>query len=375
LAACGGSDGLNRGDAGGPPPTATEFCQEAQAIYIARYMHCYGGEAADWPIFLGPSPCPTLAQEIEKQAVTYDPTKARACLAGIPRQPACDELWPDIPCIAEVLRGTLAEGQRCESSFACSADLVCGSPQGATFQCSTKSCQRIPGVGEPCEFFCQGNASCVDGTCVANLAAGAPCGAAGSAGCAYGFHCADSGAQPTCKKLVQDGPCATSQDCFDHQYCDTARLKCSARVGLGADCSLDPGACESFTACDPTTKRCVAASHPGQLCGNLLGFPSVCDGTCEISEGDAHARCVAARHANGTACTDGTECSSQYCAEGKCASVPSNDGVACEDYTECTSRLCTGGTCVAAGPIGAPCTGGVDCASGVCSAGVCVACP
>lgn len=374
IAACGGSGGLSR-DAGNDddagPVTATEFCQRVEALYTSQYMQCFGGKSTDWANIIGPSACPALAQEIEKHTVTYDPTNAKACLAELAEPIVCFEDWPARPCVRAVLTGSVADGQACENGFACQGDSECTYPPFTTNRCAVRVCQPTPTVGQACDSYCRAGASCVNNACVANLAFGARCGVE-EGPCGSGLYCATDDVEPTCKRLLENGRCTNGAECFYYQFCDVARTRCSNRLELGADCSSDPGSCQSFTACDPATKRCVEASHIGQLCGNLFGYPAVCEagGTCVFGTETNH--CVDPR-ANGAACAQDFECLSQRCAAGTCADRPPNDGVACNDASTCTSGICSNGMCASLGPNGAPCAGGYECQSGLCTGEICTA--
>lgn len=352
------------------PATAMEFCQQVDARQLELFMQCYGGKAADWAIFRGQSTCSTLAQEVEKQRLTYDKTKAAACLATFAEAHACDDQWTDLACVTEALVGTVADGQPCESGYVCTAGAFCAPAPDVGARCVSFVCRRSPKAGEPCsDVSCEAGSTCVSpGLCVANLKLGAACGRDGDPSCDYGLFCATEDAAPRCKQLVQGGPCTLNAGCFDYQYCDTATKRCSARPRLGGDCAADPTSCDSFLACDPSTKRCVEASHVGQLCGNLVGFTFVCEATC-VTSGDVN-HCVDLR-ADGAACAQDYECTSAHCIAGKCGATTPNDGAPCADFSECTSGICTDGLCGSQLPNGELCFVDGECKSGLCADGAC----
>jgi hypothetical protein len=353
------------------PATATEFCQRIEARQLELFMQCYGGKAADWAIFRGESKCASLTQEVEKQRLIYDRTKAQACLATFAEAHACDDQWTDLACAADVLAGAVPDGQPCANGYVCQAGAFCAPAADAVGRCAFDVCRRQPKVGEPCsDISCESGSTCVGtGVCAANLKLGAACGGDGDPVCEYGLSCAKGDAAPTCKKIVEGGPCTSSTGCFDHQYCDTATKRCSARPALGGDCTADPASCDSFLACDPTTHRCVEASHVGQLCGNLIGVSFLCEATCVFGERVNH--CVDPRE-GGAACAQDYECRSEHCIAGECSIPGSNDGAPCTDFTECTSATCNDGRCGFQYPKGAPCFGDGECMTGLlCLDGVC----
>jgi hypothetical protein len=364
--------GCNGGSAP-PPPTASGFCEKVETIRNQATMECYGGTAADWPIFFGRSTCPMLDAAITNGRLTYDPSKAADCLAQLSKPVACTADSPEGPsCVVSVLAGGVADGQPCESDYLCHAGSAC-TVADLTDGCPAQTCRHIPVAGEKCALLgggptCAFGASCVADTCVANAKLGDRCGAASDPGCDQNLYCAIDEPAPTCKRDVVNGPCVDRLGCFDYQYCDSTH-QCHDRLPVGADCSTDPTSCQSFTACDPTTHLCVEASHVGQLCGNLLSFSFLCQGgTCQPDDKNV-LHCVVPA-ADDAPCANGYECASGYCAASKCATRPPNDGASCADDT-----LCATGTCSADGLCadGSPCSNGVLCTSGVCAAGKCAA--
>jgi hypothetical protein len=152
-------------------------------------------------------------------------------------------------------------------------------------------------------------------------------------------------------------------------------MHCHNRLALGGDCSADPASCQSFTACDPSTRKCVAASHVGQLCGNLLGYPFLCGGGVCAQDTNNVSHCVMPVD-DGGACAQAYECSSGACTNGVCTPQVSNDGTACKTPGDCTSGICDSagtGLCVAKSGDGADCTDDLSCMSGWCSGAKCTA--
>jgi hypothetical protein len=388
---CGGGSGSQ---AAPPPATATEFCQQAEAIILDSYVQCYGGKAADWPIFLGPSKCPSLNAAVANHKLTYDATKAAACLDQLAKPVACSaDVSLEPSCTTTVLVAGVADGEPCDSSYVCHPGSTCYSGTADDI-CPVPTCQHSPVAGDKCRdgYDCGFPYQCLGDTCVAGLKLGAPCGNPDQAGCGINLYCATKDPTPTCKRPVENGPCPLGEGCFDYQYCDSTR-HCHARVELGGDCSSGPDACGSFTACDPTTHRCVEASHVGQLCGNIVGISILCQNSGCIADADGVGHCVDPAP-DGAACTQSYECL-DVCTNGKCAPLTPNDGAPCTDATLCatgtcgtdglcsdtatgcgnsllcTSGLCANGVCVPKDPNGTDCTIPETCASGLCSSGKC----
>jgi hypothetical protein len=371
--ACGGGGG---GGAGllvdtSEPATASAFCERMTEIDTAAAMQCYGGTAADWSSFFASAMCDTLDQAVANHRVTYDRSKATACLDEMVRPFACSSSkWPDgASCVKSVLVPAAAVGDPCDTAYVCPADSACWYSPGVFDSCSVQTCQPVAVPGATCDSWCSTELTCVANHCVANLKLGDRCGGADQALCANGLYCALSSPTPTCQRRVDGGSCQHDYECFDYQYCDSTHHG-HAPGGVGADCSSGPSVCGTFTACDPATHLCVAASHVGQLCGNIVGVPAECfGGICQM---DAHQiyHCVSPA-ADEAACANDYECSSGFCSNGKCAAAPPNDGDACTDDWMCTSGFCGAGVCAARSPDGADCTVSNECQSGSCAAGKC----
>jgi hypothetical protein len=360
------------------PVTASAFCQQVEALNVKSVMQCYGGKTTDWSIFYGQSECPSLDAAVNDNRLSYDVTKAAACLNQLAQPVACSADAPEGPtCVVSVLVGGVADGEPCDSTYVCHPGSSCTFVGEIVDSCPAMTCQHVPVAGEKCATLggfstCAFGASCLAGTCVANAKVGTPCGQMDDAACGQNLYCATADPVPECKRNVQDGPCTPAVfgglGCFDYQFCDSTG-RCRFRLVRGADCSSNPTGCESFTACDPDTHRCVQASHVGELCGDLLGYPFLCQGGSCQADANQVSHCVVPL-TDGAACANDFECASTFCAAGKCAERPPNDGAPCTDDT-----LCASGKCSAAGTCGdgSTCLNGALCTSGLCTAGVCVA--
>jgi hypothetical protein len=143
---------------------------------------------------------------------------------------------------------------------------------------------------------------------------------------------------------------------------------------VGGDCSADVVGCQSFTACDPVTHKCVAASRPGQLCANYVGIEyAFCRGASVCRSGDDDVRRCVTLVEDGGACAHEIECRSRICTNGICAVMAPNDGAPCDNPSQCSSGICNYamGVCVARYANGADCTSDGFCMSGWCSGGKC----
>jgi hypothetical protein len=165
----------------------------------------------------------------------------------------------------------------------------------------------VPTVGQPCGFECVDGAYCaVDGTCHAQLAAGAACNDYNA--CELGLTCSGLTATTdgTCTTIPKLGePCAGE--------CAEIGLVCRGtcvKAGLPGDACTVRGDCSLFYACDGS--QCVG--YP------TLGMP--CDVTCsDASWCNTATMTCEPQHTNGTTCTANDQCASHYC-DLTCMDVP-----------------------------------------------------
>ena len=119
---------------------------------------------------------------VAKGTVAYHRDKAAACL---------EELGPSSDCLAvrdcyqQALEGKVRAGAPCGDGYECSPDAACVAPGELSYNpCVVSTCTVFPTkAGDGCvefpSFSCRfGYTSCINGLCVANLTAGAPCDAA-----------------------------------------------------------------------------------------------------------------------------------------------------------------------------------------------------
>jgi hypothetical protein len=153
-------------------------------------------------------------------------------------------------------KDVIAEGQPC-NSFGCERPLYCTGNPG--------TCERLPELGEPCEFTCADGAVCsVSGTCVVEpTELGAPCADAFfPCGTQTGLQCRRS--DNTCiGPLPLGAPCGGetgTSDC-DFGWCDRfGSGKCEPWKAFGEACTRDEGSCGPFECFDD---KC---SLPGGPC-------------------------------------------------------------------------------------------------------------
>jgi hypothetical protein len=314
VASCNGSgaltvDGGTTGATG--PATASAFCAQARAAIAAITSRCRTGTIDEWIAALATydGDCSRLDRLVAKGTVAYHREKAAACLA---------ELDPNSDCLAagdcypQVLEGKVRPGAPCGDYYECSPDAACVAPGELSFNaCAVSTCTVFPTkAGDACVDFpsvCFGDLSCINGLCVANLAAGVPCDAA-TPSCQRGLTC---GPTNRCVRLGKDGePCAAESDCEATLFC--ANANCAPRIARGGACDPVVGGCVHFATCDAATAHCVSAGHVGEPCSDFDCIGSLCNlqDVCE------------ALQTLGQPCTVGGTCASNGCRNGVCASCP-----------------------------------------------------
>lgn len=140
----------------------------------------------------------------------------------------------------------LEESQTCVQ---CMTDSDCDDGDPCTWEaCEDQSCVRIP---MDCDdgVFCNGQESCVNGTCVA-----------GQSPCAEEFFCSEE--LTSCVACLADGHCDDGAFCNGVEACMEGEC-----IGGTAPCRVDQ-------TCDEDADRCVAPSAARRLCGafgSMLG--------------------------------------------------------------------------------------------------------
>jgi hypothetical protein len=291
--ACGGG-GL-AGDAGAPGDgasvgedltTPSGFCHAYATHFGRAQFACAGGHGG--PPSFSDDKCGALDGALASKQITFDATKAAACIAEVDGNPVSACL-NDSPCLTTVIGGLVPDGQACSHWMECAPVSSC---VGDDMACTQPICTRY------------------------GLPLGAPCGGLMDLPCNFGLQCAQpaAGGEGTCVTQPAGAPCATDSDCvLFSEFCDGAA--CQPRFALGASCATNATGCVLLAACDATTNVCVAAGTIGQSCGPL----SVCwDGYCDTSATGPPGSC-SAYLATGAACTDANACASGVCVAGACA--------------------------------------------------------
>lgn len=240
----------------------------------------------------------------------------------------------------------------CDATAGCiHAFIVCNDDNPCTDDvCNGGVCEYTPDDTNSCEdgVFCNGTASCLDGSCVA-VSACPPIG--------------DRCLVVTCDE--ENDECDITGKCDDGTFCTTDF--CDPETG---DCgyidtcpaAIDPENCLVYGRCDEEAQTCPADPLE-PCCGN---------GIVEAGEEcESHADCPAGTVCIGCTCTTGPdpECAGQVCG----GLLNCNPEAGC-GFSLCVTLAEGGGVCTrdffCAGLPG--CTGSVDCPDGgVCAVGTC----
>jgi hypothetical protein len=303
-------DGQSSGDAPSPS-TIAGFCPDylaAQAAHLATCANGYGPKAA-WLIQLeAGDTCAKMAAAVTAKRVTFDPSKAQACLTAYAALTCTAGVQQGVPsdCIA-ALSGTVAKGGTCYDDIDCSAGDYCA---GAD-----------PSLG-----ICEGK-------CAAKVAAAATCKLGEQ--CVTGYSCyvtstsKDAGEARACSKTLTTIPGAakgatcghdkTTQKtttCAEGLSCNVSTLKCVDTAKEGQACTPGASVCESFTSCDPTNNTCKQYPIVGGNCGDSTGQdPVLCLGNtyCKPSSATSKTGTCAAQGSSGVACLVAEQCITSDC--------------------------------------------------------------
>jgi hypothetical protein len=279
-AGAGGSGGAG----GGTFDSPSAFCRALLLSYANVQFECAGGIGT--PPSSYNADCGQLDDDLAKNLITYDASKAATCLAAVDRI-AGTGCVAGASCVADVIKGLVPDGQVCSHDFECGVLSVC---------------ERVDAT------------SCVPRACVPTFArAGEACGGMTNLGCLGGFICmvpvTASGADGTCVLWQPGQQCADLNGCDGvSQYCGAGNT-CRPRAAVGQSCAGDE-TCALLARCDAATRKCVAAGTEGQPCGGGLTF--CWNGTCGNNGVTADPLCVP-YHPDGAPCVESYECASGIC--------------------------------------------------------------
>lgn len=345
LAAACGSD--SDGGAGGGGLTLSDLPGEVAAAQCQAYENCVGSQLFD--LFLGGTDCvaqttqSVLAGEFAQYAdavaagrMTYDASKARACLDEIAAR-TCSTLYlRETATCRAAIDGTVELGGSCSLDGECQGVAYCKSES----RTCPGACTALGAAGDTCEDDdeCSDGLICSEaGTCATPGAVGATCGLAGMTDCSAGLVCAGA-----------DEQSATPGNC----------AKPSLTAALGEACSIG----STWTLCASGLSCAVKETTPALAFECVTTGSYAAGGPCKIAVPDA---CPAGQLCDVTGTgVDGT-CKVAPAAGEPCASSP---------ITECADGLtCVAGTCVAKATNGVACTADEACYSKRCVAGLCAA--
>ncbi len=348
-----GGGGNNNGGGGGNVPS--EFDREELAATLARAT-CDFLFNCGWQDFLGlgdKDACVAgntgnfadgsfvqLEAAIADGRVSYDATKARACLEAFATR-ECNNLEEAPTICEEVFVGSAALGDPCEIDEEC-AEGYCELDDACP-----GTCVAYAPLGESCaDVECERGLDCDENlTCVEYAGEGEPCGGDGGANCGGGiFVCDGETEEPnsgTCRPLgnlfsAEEGQACNPQEslfCEPGLSCVLTGVgemgltwECRARAeAVGADCFGGvPNHCPDGTYCagidfaaGMTQGTCTALPGEGDACLEVDLVPP-CGPNLDC--GSESNTCVA-RARNGTACNEDDQCFSERCVEGTCGSV------------------------------------------------------
>lgn len=296
---------------------------------------------------IGASEFPRIEAAIAAGRVTYDASKAPACVAALAAR-ACDALTQREPpeCQA-ALDGTVEVGGDCTLDAECKGQTYCKSSGACPGQCAAL---------EPAGGRCTDDGDCQPGlqcpgetlTCARPSAVGEDCGGGVAPDCAPGSLCLgddqEEGVPGKCRSItsVFVGDVGASCGGFVSGGSDFTLCKPNLSCALSFEGTSLSGQCvEKFAANGPCKASFPDGCPAGQFCDTPTSPPSL-DGTCRPVP------------------KAGERCGS-----------PTSDGL-CEPYHVC---VFVGneprGTCRPMADNGAPCTTADQCWSGRCERGAC----
>lgn len=356
-AGSGGSAG-DAGDAGDAGPLDQFPDQVAQAL-CDKLAECYGPETL--PLLFGDASCKSLAlanllnstfapavESAKAGKIVVDPTKAAQCMKDFTAL-SCVDVGMDFPeTCRQVLKGTVATGQKCAHLLECQPGNYCD--LGA--DCASAKCAPFGQSGATCApgQLCAAGLECFNGKCAAPAKAGEPCEGNVAPRCEVGSICW-GGTQN------KAGTCIASKSLF------TASLNQPCSYWLAA-----LGEAGAVTLCKAGGHCPVFSLIPPPKC--LGGVTGPAGTPCEFAIPDqcpAGMYCASAADAGGSVCTpmpiNGEKCAAITSVKGRCAAYHTCDGTTCRKIrnngeTGCASNAeCYSGVC--------------DTAQGVCVATAC----
>lgn len=269
---------------------------------------------------------PVIEQAIARGTITYDATRARACLDALGADPCTLTNNGRAAVVCQgVYSGTLPAGGACSLNEECGVEQFC-----STTTACPGTCQARRTSGQPCgeERHCAAGLTCTDEVCVAPPMVGAGCTELG--GCALGMLCSAGQCRPVDEVLVgaegatcslQNGPlCLPGLSCVvDTVGMGGATFVCRAGVAAGAACRTGiPAQCPEGQACSGTDLMRL------DFDGTCAPVPTMEGAACDLS-----------------GCANGMKCEMDVCVRVR------DNGEACETSSQCASSLCSMGTCVA----------------------------
>jgi hypothetical protein len=212
-----------------------------------------------------------------------------------------------------------------------------------------RTCTPFPAAGEACddELPCGPDDACGrEGRCVPRPDVGEPCGD----GCELPYVCLSpgDGSPDRCFDYVRPG-----QPCDRFHRCATGCVDVNPETGVGT-CASEPGegqpctgTCAAGLACDPASRTCVRALHPGDACEPDASWRCAFAPfyTCDPDD----RRCTVLPGIGGACDGDAAlACRLGACADGVCAWPAVSADVPCtEDWNCGDDRICERGRCVA----------------------------
>jgi hypothetical protein len=313
----GGSSGGPGTIGGGSLATLKGFCEQTSAIYATNDLRCIGGKASD---YTSTDYCNKVG--MATATIQYDASAAKACVDTL-QAAAATECAPQPPCLTEVEKGLVPDGQPCTLVEECAIGSQCMRIDDT--MCTPLLCTPPSPVGGSCapgcvpEAICDSNFKCVAAT-FGDM--GAACGDPFTALCKDGLVCALDPASTTGAGTCLPAPapsamCTSDYDCNTlFEFCDTT---CKPRLAVGASCTDHPTGCQALASCDAVTNRCVSAGHPGEPCGSVFQF--CWQASCDDTTNPKAPVCVAYKPL-GAACAMGYECTSGVCHDAVCTACP-----------------------------------------------------